>query len=186
MTRMLLVVTVIRKERKAASKFLAIKGGESCNCTQDDRRLRRIRFPTHEGSWVALQIATLAVGGDGDRQSTVEVKNSSSAVLAFPKPNISAGIQKLVKSFKSLSQHVVVLYKEEDEEVEMEIGFPTDVQHVAHIGCDGFNSSMSGNKNWDRAPELLPLPSSMQQYELAVAAQAGAPPPYGPRASWPQ
>ncbi|CAD5186750.1 unnamed protein product [Musa acuminata subsp. malaccensis] len=124
--------------------------------------------------------------GDGDRrQSTVEVKNSS-AVLAFPKPNISAGIQKLVKSFKSLSQHVVVLYKDEDEEVEMEIGFPTDVQHVAHIGCDGFNSSMSGNKNWDRAPELLPLPSSMQQYELAVAAQAGAPPPYGPRASWPQ
>ncbi|CAL9060007.1 unnamed protein product [Musa banksii] len=124
--------------------------------------------------------------GDGDRrQSTVEVKNSS-AVLAFPKPNISAGIQKLVKSFKSLSQHVVVLYKEEDEEVEMEIGFPTDVQHVAHIGCDGFNSSMSSNKNWDRAPELLPLPSPMQQYELAVAAQAGAPPPYGPRASWPQ
>ncbi|CAL9771909.1 unnamed protein product [Musa acuminata subsp. burmannicoides] len=186
MTRMLLVVTVIRKERKAASKFLAIKGGETCNCSQDDRRLRRIRFPTHEGSWVALQIATLAVGGDGDRrQSTVEVKNSS-AVLAFPKSNISAGIQKLVKSFKSLSQHVVVLYKEEDEEVEMEIGFPTDVQHVAHIGCDGFNSSMSGNKNWDRAPELLPFPSSMQQYELAVAAQAGAPPPYGPRATWPQ
>ncbi|CAL9200916.1 unnamed protein product [Musa hybrid cultivar] len=120
-----------------------------------------------------------------DGAPNTPIKNSS-AVLAFPKPNISAGIQKLVKSFKSLSQHVVVLYKEEDEEVEMEIGFPTDVQHVAHIGCDGFNSSMSSNKNWDRAPELLPLPSPMQQYELAVAAQAGAPPPYGPRASWPQ
>ncbi|URE47559.1 rop-interactive crib motif-containing protein 4 [Musa troglodytarum] len=108
---------------------------------------------------------------------------SSSAALAFPKPSISAGFQKLVKSLKSLSQHAVS-YRDDDDEVEMEIGFPTDVQHVAHIGCDGFLDSMSGNKNWDRAPpELLPLPSPTHQFELAVAAQAGAPPP---RASWPQ
>ncbi|RWW08901.1 hypothetical protein BHE74_00010380 [Ensete ventricosum] len=127
-------------------------------------------------------------GGDGDRQSAGEVKNSYAVLLALTKPNISAGFQKLVKS---LSQHVVLFKEEEDEEeVEMEIGFPTDVQHVAHIGCDGFNTSMSGKKkNWDGAPAVvLPLPpSSTQRFELAVAAaQAGAPPPNGPRASWPQ
>ncbi|WOL04403.1 CRIB domain-containing protein RIC4 [Canna indica] len=60
--------------------------------------------------------------GDGTTQSTgKQLKNS---------------FQKLIKS---LSQYFV----EEDEEVEMEIGFPTDVQHVAHIGWDGFSSMSS-------------------------------------------
>lgn len=74
---------------------------------------------------------------------------------------------------------------EDEAEVEMEIGFPTDVQHVAHIGLDGKSS-------WDdMAPpsEFLPLPSfSMKQFELTMAAQAGSaaapPPPHGPRVSW--
>lgn len=105
-------------------------------------------------------------------------------MLPLPRPNISAGFQKLVKSLKSISQYLVFHDEEDEEELEMEIGYPTDVQHVAHIGWDGFNG-VSCKKSWDRAPEFLSLPSfSLKQFELAMAAQAGAPPlnSHGP---WP-
>jgi len=59
-------------------------------------------------------------------------------------------------------------------EAEMEIGFPTDVKHVTHIGIDG--STITNNvKGWDnlKAPELLSLsPISFKQFELAMATQA--------------
>ncbi|KAJ8470315.1 hypothetical protein OPV22_024658 [Ensete ventricosum] len=113
---------------------------------------------------------TAASSGGGGRHSTGK------------RPGISAGIQKMLKSLKRFSQ-LFVLDKEEEEEVvvEMEIGFPTDVQHVAHIGWDGF-SGMSTMKSWGRAPECLSLPNSfsLNPLELAMAAQAGAPPPHGP------
>ena len=90
---------------------------------------------------------------------------------------MSAGIQKVIKSFKNLS-YLFQFYKEEDddEEIEMEIGLPTDVQHVAHIGWDGSNSGSTGMKSWNKGPELLSLPTiSLRQFELAMAAQADGP-----------
>ncbi|KAM0946599.1 putative CRIB domain-containing protein RIC2/4 [Dioscorea sansibarensis] len=103
-------------------------------------------------------------------------KNPSSSTFGFlplPRPNIAAGIQKLVKSFKSLSQ-LFSVYEEEDEEMEMEIGFPTDVQHLAHIGLDGF-SNVGNMKSWEKTPDCLSLPSlSLRQFELAMASQADA------------
>ena len=99
-----------------------------------------------------------------------QLKNTA---FALQRPStISAGIQKLIKSIKSLSQMFV--YKDEDEEVEMEIGLPTDVQHVGHIGWDGFNS-VDVMKSWEvQAPEFLTIPSlSLKQFELAMAAQGG-------------
>ncbi|XP_008794628.3 CRIB domain-containing protein RIC4-like [Phoenix dactylifera] len=114
--------------------------------------------------------------GEGESQSDGKMKGSS-VLLPLPRPNVSAGFQKLIKSFKSLSQ-LFEIYKEDDEE--MEIGFPTDVQHVSHVGWDGFNN-VSSMKSWDKAPEFLSLPSlSLRQFELAMAVQAGAPPPHGP------
>lgn len=109
----------------------------------------------------------------------------SSLNLPLPKPNISAGIQKVIKGFKSLS-YLFQFHKEDDDdgdeedEIEMEIGFPTDVQHVAHIGWDGFNNSVTGSnasmKSWDKGPDLLSLPAiSLRQFELAMAAQTGGP-----------
>ncbi|XP_042483525.1 CRIB domain-containing protein RIC4-like [Macadamia integrifolia] len=98
--------------------------------------------------------------------------------LPRPKPNISAGLQRLIKSFKSFSQ--IFLYKDEVEE--MEIGFPTDVKHVTHIGWDS-SATTNPLKGWDnlKAPEMLSLPNiSLRQFELAMAAQADdhhAPPP---------
>jgi len=69
-----------------------------------------------------------------------------------------------------------VVYREDvkEMEAEMEIGFPTDVKHVTHIGIDG--STITNNvKGWDnmKAPELLSLsPISFKQFELAMATQA--------------
>ncbi|KAJ6841282.1 CRIB domain-containing protein RIC4-like [Iris pallida] len=58
----------------------------------------------------------------------------------------------------------------------MEIGLPTDVQHVGHIGWDGSNSITTTNmKSWNRAPELLSFPSlSLRQFELAMAKEGAA------------
>lgn len=69
-------------------------------------------------------------------------------------------------------------------EMEMEIGLPTDVKHVTHIGWDGStttNPPVKGS-NWDintlkAQPEILSFPAiSLRQFELAMAAQAADPP----------
>ncbi|XP_072970352.1 CRIB domain-containing protein RIC4-like [Typha angustifolia] len=113
------------------------------------------------------QPISLLSSGEGERQGGAKPR-----LLAFPKPNISAGLQKLIRSFKSSFSQLFVIYEEDEEEREMEIGLPTDVQHVGHIGWDGFNN-VSSTKRWDRGtPELLSFPSlSMRQLELAIAAQ---------------
>lgn len=58
-------------------------------------------------------------------------------------------------------------------EREIEIGFPTDVKHVTHIGWDGSNST-NPVRGWEnlKTPEILSFPSiSLRQFELAMAAQ---------------
>ncbi|XP_048333922.2 CRIB domain-containing protein RIC4 [Ziziphus jujuba] len=106
----------------------------------------------------------------------VKVKNSFS-FLALPKPNISNGMHRLIRSIKSFSQ--LFVYKEEIEEIEKEIdiGFPTDVKHVTHIGLDG-SATTNPIRGWENlnAPELLSFPSiSFKQFELAMAAQSQQP-----------
>lgn len=57
----------------------------------------------------------------------------------------------------------------------MEIGLPTEVKHVAHIGPDCSTATMK--KSWEmlQESELLPPHSiSLQDFELAMAAQAFA------------
>ncbi|KAL3329492.1 hypothetical protein AABB24_036532 [Solanum stoloniferum] len=81
---------------------------------------------------------------------------------------ISQGLDTFKRNFK--------VYKEEIEEMEMEIGYPTDVKHVTHIGWDGSTKINPMIKNWDNSKEsdLLSFPSiSIQQFELAMASQAG-------------
>lgn len=73
-------------------------------------------------------------------------------------PNISAGLQRLKKSIKSLPQ--LFIYREGDGEVEMEIGFPTNVQHVAHVGWGGSDGTGASMNSWDAGPsDLFSLPS---------------------------
>ncbi|XVF06963.1 hypothetical protein REPUB_Repub06bG0096400 [Reevesia pubescens] len=104
--------------------------------------------------------------------------------LPLPKPDISTGFHRLFKSFKTLSQ--LFAYKEEMEESQkdMEIGYPTDVKHVTHIGLDGSaSSSPSIGSSWDSllSPHhLFTFPSvpTLGQCELPMETQA--PPPASP------
>lgn len=76
--------------------------------------------------------------------------------------------------------HIVADYKDVEEidmEIELEIGFPTDVKHVTHIGYD---RSMTTNleKNWDNieTPEVHSFPAiSLKQFEDAMTAQLETP-----------
>ncbi|WVZ08795.1 hypothetical protein V8G54_022141 [Vigna mungo] len=94
--------------------------------------------------------------------------------LLLPKPNVAAGIHRIIKTIKNFPQLFFYRENEEEMEAEMEIGFPTDVKHVTHIGIDG--STITNNvRGWDnlKAPELLSLsPISFKQFELAMATQA--------------
>ncbi|KAH7521465.1 hypothetical protein FEM48_Zijuj07G0036500 [Ziziphus jujuba var. spinosa] len=79
----------------------------------------------------------------------VKVKNSFS-FLALPKPNISNGMHRLIRSIKSFSQL---------------------------FGLDG-SATTNPIRGWENlnAPELLSFPSiSFKQFELAMAAQSQQP-----------
>ena len=70
-------------------------------------------------------------------------------------------------------------YKEDLDEMEMdmEIGCPTDVKHVTHIGWDGA-ATPNPIMGWDNliSPDLMSVPSvSLEQFELSSARQADAP-----------
>ncbi|KAK6156473.1 hypothetical protein DH2020_010721 [Rehmannia glutinosa] len=83
---------------------------------------------------------------------------------------------KLFKNFKTFSQFFE--YKDElQPEMDLEIGFPTDVKHVTHIGLDGCASSIFSNC-WNNLEEqeltnLHSIPWS--QLELAIAAETETP-----------
>ncbi|KAK7243259.1 hypothetical protein RIF29_38051 [Crotalaria pallida] len=107
---------------------------------------------------------------DSESLSDESIKNSLRFLDVVPKPNISIGFQKL---FKNISQLFVEKEEELEElEMEMEIGCPTDVQHVTHIGWDGIaTTANSGDtmRRWDNLipPELLSMSSQslLQQYD---------------------
>ncbi|PIN01831.1 hypothetical protein CDL12_25654 [Handroanthus impetiginosus] len=85
-------------------------------------------------------------------------------------------LQKLFKDFKNFSQ--LFVYKDELEpEMAMEIGLPTDVKHVTHIGLDGCASSIF-TKGWNNLTEseLISLRSiPLTQLELAFKTQPETP-----------
>ncbi|KAE8734093.1 CRIB domain-containing protein RIC2 [Hibiscus syriacus] len=119
-----------------------------------------------------------------DSSSRGRTKNSFGR-FSLSKPNISIGIHRLVKiTIKSFSE--LFVYKEiEEGTAEMEIGYPTDVKHVTHIGLDGTTmttttstTTTSSNpfKGWQYLSPMdrnfIAFPSiSLRQFELAMAAQ---------------
>ncbi|GMY13951.1 CRIB domain-containing protein RIC4-like [Fagus crenata] len=104
-----------------------------------------------------------------------ESMRSSFRLLGSPKPQTTTGIHRLFKGFKNFSQ--LFVYKEDLEELDMEIGGPTDVKHVTHIGWDA-SATPNPIMGWDNliSPELLSLPSvSLEQFELSRDRQVDAP-----------
>ncbi|KAI9078406.1 hypothetical protein K1719_039625 [Acacia pycnantha] len=78
-----------------------------------------------------------------EEEEEEEEGKGEDGMVHVPKPNnnnnnVSTGFNKLVKGFKNLSQMFGEKEDElEEEEREMQIGGPTDVQHVTHMGWDG-------------------------------------------------
>ncbi|KAH0451102.1 hypothetical protein IEQ34_021794 [Dendrobium chrysotoxum] len=100
-------------------------------------------------------------------QAKMTTKGLSGAI------NISAGIHKAVmKGIKSFSQ--LFFEREPENELDiMEIGYPTDVQHVAHVGVDGSTvAGLDAMDGWStKAPDQLSFflpPLSLRQFELAM------------------
>ncbi|KAJ9176126.1 hypothetical protein P3X46_011471 [Hevea brasiliensis] len=113
---------------------------------------------------------------DEESLSSTDSMKNGLKFLALSKPNISDRFHRLVKGFKTFSQ--LFVYGEEMEELEMEIGLPTDVKHVTHIGWDGSENN-NPIQGWDNliSPELLSLqpPACLRQLELSMAAQSDSP-----------
>ncbi|XP_026389155.1 CRIB domain-containing protein RIC4-like isoform X2 [Papaver somniferum] len=144
-----------------------------------------------------LDPSSSTIQGGAEKEDKLEVKKYSSNKfhIAIQKPNnISLGIQRILKSFKSFSQ--IFAYKDDDEDIEMEIGLPTDVKHVAHIGWDGSTTTTKSNtttpsndalkdcflwenlnthsndeKGGHQKESLANTSISLRQFELAMAAQ---------------
>ncbi|GMI65910.1 hypothetical protein HRI_000260200 [Hibiscus trionum] len=103
-------------------------------------------------------------------------------LLPLPKPDISTGFNRLLtKSVKTLSQLFATKEEIEESETEIEIGFPTDVKHVTHIGLDGSASTSPGNGNgsWDNGLSLhdlftFPRTGPSEQCELPMKTQPAA------------
>nr|GEU97271.1 hypothetical protein [Tanacetum cinerariifolium] len=74
---------------------------------------------------------------DGRTTSIDNIMKNSFRFLAPSKPNVSIRLQRLTKTIKCLSQSLVFKENMDDGQTEMEIGLPTDVKHVAHVGFDG-------------------------------------------------
>ncbi|XP_057779222.1 CRIB domain-containing protein RIC4-like [Salvia miltiorrhiza] len=131
-------------------------------------------------SSVALAVSAAATTTSPKQSKTRGIKSGEENLKmnniknqTISKATLSEGLHRLIRCVKSFSQFFV--YKEEmgQMEEEMEIGFPTDVKHVTHIGLDG---STSVNNSVLKATEILSFPSmSLQQFELAMAAQSTPP-----------
>ena len=122
-------------------------------------------------SIILLFNADVAAGSSEDGAG--ETVNKEKAAVAPASPGlVAAGVSRLMKGIKSLSL-MFAGDDEEEEEREMVIGYPTDVQHVGHIGWDGHNKvGAMGMVNDFSLPSSL----SLRQLEMAMdqAAHASA------------
>nr|XP_043618367.1 CRIB domain-containing protein RIC4-like [Erigeron canadensis] len=112
----------------------------------------------------SMEIVKDPKGMSSDQMTNKELSKSS--LLSRPNIYTIGSIHRLTKTIKNLSQSLV--YKEEIEELEMEmeIGLPTDVKHVTHIGIDGSPTIGAKGINHLVASELLSLcPDAMASYE---------------------
>ncbi|CAL4928384.1 unnamed protein product [Urochloa decumbens] len=126
----------------------------------------------------ATTTTTAQTAGSEEGAGEMAKEKAAAAAAATPaSPGlVAAGVSRLMKGIKSLSlMFAGDEVDEEDEEREMVIGYPTDVQHVGHIGWDGHNKVGGGAMGMVNAFSL-PSSLSLRQLEMAMdqAAHASA------------
>lgn len=136
--------------------------------------------PSSTAATVARAGAGSSEEGAGEAMTKEKAVASSAAAAAATAPGlVAAGVSRLMKGIRSLSQMFAGEDggedEDDDEEREMVIGYPTDVQHVGHIGWDGHNSkagaaaaAMAGMVN------AFSLPSSLSLRHLDMAMDRAA------------
>ncbi|XP_019160802.1 PREDICTED: CRIB domain-containing protein RIC4-like [Ipomoea nil] len=89
---------------------------------------------------------------EGEEEEEEEEREEGDEKTRHPK------LRRILKNFKNLSQ--LFLYKEDGDEVGeeesrmMEIGHPTDVKHVTHIGMDGASTSIL-SQSWTPSCRIM-------------------------------
>ncbi|CAN1345392.1 CRIB domain-containing protein RIC4 [Linum perenne] len=102
-----------------------------------------------------------------DVSSTI---SSPAAATASKLPaNISAGFHRFLKSFKSTFVNNEEEETEEDEGI-MEIGLPTDVKHVTHIGFDDHEAISSSSSSSSSLSQLI---GSVDHHRSSILCQCG-------------
>ncbi|KAL8162948.1 hypothetical protein V2J09_014437 [Rumex salicifolius] len=139
---------------------------------------RWIFLPFSIGCASKSSVAVESTCKDKEKKSSSMVKAKDSSMLfSIRKPSLASGFHRLIRSLRSGASRIFSYRDEEEEdefEAEMEIGFPTDVKHLLHIGRDG-STVTNPNKIQENnsGPEMVSFPSiSMKQLEMAMAAQA--------------
>ncbi|CAH1439125.1 unnamed protein product [Lactuca virosa] len=168
-----------------------------------DRMERFIAFPFATG---CVSASSVVVSGNNDKRSKEDIDSphmvcrsyslpkdskfnerapminesmtkSTFRFTALPKPNVSVAFHRLTKSIKSLSQSLAFKEETAESKMEMEIGLPTDVKHVAHVGFDGsVTSELNRPRNLNTTDFLGFCPVSFAQLEgrLAMCAPLDA------------
>ncbi|XBI74800.1 hypothetical protein VPH35_068264 [Triticum aestivum] len=106
--------------------------------------------------------ATVQERGAGEESSEDKARTTAAASGV-----VTAGVQRLLRGIKTFFAMYDGEEEDEEEDREIVIGYPTDVQHVGHIGWDGINKvgGMVG---------AFSLPSSLSLRQLEIAMDPGA------------
>ncbi|VAH96919.1 unnamed protein product [Triticum turgidum subsp. durum] len=96
--------------------------------------------------------------------------STTTAKAAAASGIVTAGVQRLLKGIKTFFA-AYDSEEEDEEEREIVIGYPTDVQHVGHIGWDGINKVGGMGVGMVGA---FSLPSSLSLRQLDIAMDPGA------------
>ncbi|XP_037444495.1 CRIB domain-containing protein RIC4-like [Triticum dicoccoides] len=113
--------------------------------------------------------ATAQERGAGEESSEDKARTAAAAAAG----TVTAGVQRLLRGIKTFFAAYDVDEEEDDEEQEIVIGYPTDVQHVGHIGWDGINK-VGGMGVGVGMAGAFSLPSSLSLRQLEIAMDPGA------------
>ncbi|EMS49028.1 hypothetical protein TRIUR3_06554 [Triticum urartu] len=123
---------------------------------------------TTQGTTYVLTAATnrWSISDRGAGEESGEDKAKAAAASGI----VTAGVQRLLKGIKTFFA-AYDSEEEDEEEREIVIGYPTDVQHVGHIGWDGINKVGGMGVGMVGA---FSLPSSLSRRQLDIAMDPGA------------
>lgn len=131
-----------------------------------------------QGDPSSTAAATVARAAGSSEEGAGEAMTKETAAATTTTPGlVAAGVSRLMKGIRSLSQMFAGEdggEDEDDEEREMVIGYPTDVQHVGHIGWDGHNSKAGAAAAMAGMVNAFSLPSSLSLRHLDMAMDRAA------------